>query len=288
MAQMMGREGPLVTINGKINPQLSIPSGGLLRLRLVNASPSRFYRLSLEKHPFYLIATDGGSISEPVELTELLLVPGERADILIKGDQNPKSYRLLNLPYDRGGMGMMGGMMGRGSGMMGGDWSGYSRQIETLATLVYQGSISVLSLPEKLLPVSPLPEPQFRRRIELSMGMMGMMSGQGMAFLFNGKPFDEERIDTSVKINTIEDWDIVNVDMDRMEHPFHLHINPFQIISRNGQPVPYLAWKDVALIGQGETVRLRIPFQDFTGKTVYHCHIFDHEDLGMMGTVRIS
>lgn len=64
MSLMMGREGSLVTANGQLNPSFSIDKGGLLRLRILNASPSRFYRLSLENHPFYLIATDGGAISK--------------------------------------------------------------------------------------------------------------------------------------------------------------------------------------------------------------------------------
>ncbi len=104
MAVMMGREGSLITAGGEINPTLQIPKNGLLRLRLLNASISRFYRLQVEQHSMHLIATDGGAISEPVEVKELLLAPGERAEVLIKGDQASGSYRLLNLPYDRGGM----------------------------------------------------------------------------------------------------------------------------------------------------------------------------------------
>lgn len=117
MSLMMGREGNVITGNGEINPVFLLPQGGLLRLRILNASTSRFYNLSLEDHPFYLIATDGGAIAKPLKMTQLLLTPGQRIEILIKGDQTPKSYQLLNLPYRRGGMGMMGGMMG-GRGMM--------------------------------------------------------------------------------------------------------------------------------------------------------------------------
>ncbi|MFZ1027659.1 MAG: multicopper oxidase domain-containing protein, partial [Limnoraphis robusta] len=106
MGMMLGREGELLTVNGELNPNFSIPQGGLLRLRVINASTSRFYRLKLEEHPLYLIATDGGSISEPVELSEVLLTPGERVEILIRGEREPGQYRLLNLPYDRTG-GMM-------------------------------------------------------------------------------------------------------------------------------------------------------------------------------------
>ena len=88
-----------------------------------------------------------------------------------------------------------------------------------------------------------------------------------------------------VKLRTTEDWEIANVDRDGMEHSFHLHTNPFQVIDRNGKPDPYQAWEDTLRVRAKETVRIRIPFRDFAGKTVYHCHVLDHEDLGMMGIV---
>lgn len=78
------------------------------------------------------------------------------------------------------------------------------------------------------------------------------------------------------------------VDPSRMSHPFHLHDNPFQVMSRNGQPEPYWIWKNTVLVNGNETVRIRIPFRTSTGKTVYHCHILDHEDFGIMGTVNIQ
>ena len=73
-----------------------------------------------------------------------------------------------------------------------------------------------------------------------------------------------------------------------MDHPFHLHVNPMQVISRNGRPEPYRAWRDVVLVRPGETVRVRTRFSDFAGKSVYHCHILDHEELGMMGNILIE
>ncbi|MGB7428604.1 MAG: multicopper oxidase family protein [Microcoleaceae cyanobacterium] len=287
---MTGREGNVITVNGEVNPNFTIPNGKLLRLRILNASPSRFYQLSLENHPFYLIATDGGALSKPVELTELLLTPGERADILIQPSQEAGQYRLLNLPYQRGGMGMMGGgmmgggMMGRGRGMMGGGMMGnnFEDESQVLATVSYQ-TPATPTLPTQLIPVDPLPAAQQMRRFQMN---HGMIRGQGMVFLFNGQPYQSERIDTSVQLNTVEDWELVNTGM--MDHPFHVHGNAFQVISRNGQPEPYPAWKDVTLVKPGETVVIRMAFRDFTGKTVYHCHILDHEDLGMMANLEIK
>ncbi|WP_346293216.1 multicopper oxidase family protein [Sphaerothrix gracilis] len=277
MAQMTGRIGDLLTVNGQFNPSLEIPQGGLLRLRLLNASTSRFFRLSLEDHLFYLIATDGGAIAAPVELNDLVLAPGERVEVLVKADRDPGQYRLLNQPFNPA-QGMMGG------GMMGGGMMGSSQNrstTETVATLTYSGSTEPLPLPTQLIAIDPLPEPQTTRQFTLNHGM-----GMGMVFLINGKAFEHDRIDTQVPLNTVEDWEIINTGT--MAHPFHVHINKFQVLSRNGQPAPYAAWKDVVSVSPGESVRLRIPFRDYVGKTVYHCHVLDHEDRGMMGVLEIQ
>lgn len=83
-----------------------------------------------------------------------------------------------------------------------------------------------------------------------------------------------------------EEWILLNSGV--MDHPFHVHVNPFQVISRNGTPEPFRAWKDTVVVRPGEEVRIRTAFRNFPGRTVYHCHILDHEELGMMGTLEIS
>ncbi|PSN17089.1 copper oxidase [filamentous cyanobacterium CCP5] len=284
MAQMTGRIGDLLTANGQFNPSLEIPRGGLLRLRLLNACTSRFFWLSLEEHPLYLIATDGGAISALIELNDLVLAPGERVEVLVKGDREPGQYRLLNQPFNPA-QGMMGG--GRmGGGMMGGGARGgiqNRHSTETVATLTYSGTTDALPLPNQLITVEPLPAPQTTRQFTLNHGMGG---GMGMVFLINGKAFAHGRIDTQVQLDTVEDWEIINTGT--MTHPFHVHTNKFQVISRNGQPEAYGAWRDVVSVSPGENVRIRIPFRDYPGKTVYHCHVLDHEDRGMMGTLEMQ
>ncbi|VEP16561.1 putative multicopper oxidase [Hyella patelloides LEGE 07179] len=280
MSLMMGREGNVIAVNGRVNPSINLPEGGLLRLRILNASPSRFYRLALEDHSFYQIATDGNSLSEPIEVNELLLTPGQRADVLVKGDKQSGQYRLLNLPYDRGSMGMMGGGMMGGRGMMG---RNDRDEPIALATLHYESAVESLPLPTKLASISALSEPQIVRSFELNHGMSPAV---GMAFLINGEPYSGDRLHTQVKLNTVEDWELANTGV--MDHPFHIHNNAFQVISRNGTPESLLAWRDTVLVKKGETVRIRIPFRDFAGKTVYHCHVLDHEDLGMMGNLMIE
>jgi FtsP/CotA-like multicopper oxidase with cupredoxin domain len=110
MFRRWGRQGNLMTVNGALVPELQVPPSGLLRLRLLNASPSRIYRLQLDNHPWHLIGLDGGTLPEPTELDDLVLAPGERADILVAGNREPNTYRLVSLPYDRGIRGMMQGM----------------------------------------------------------------------------------------------------------------------------------------------------------------------------------
>jgi len=280
---MQGREGDLVLINGEFNPTFPLPKDGLLRMRFLNASVARFYRLQLEDHPMYLIATDSGPIDEPFESRELLLTPGERAEVLIRGERPPGRYRLMNLPYRRFNMGMMG--MRGGRGMREGR-SMASEEPVVLATVQYRESGRSLPLPTRLVPVEPLARATGARQLVFS---HGMMHGEGMAFTINGRTFDPERTDAIVKLGSVEEWEIVNGGgmMMAFDHPFHIHTNTFQVLNQNGKSPPFQAWKDTVNVPMGESVRVRIPFQDFPGRTVYHCHILDHEDLGMMAVVEM-
>ncbi|MCX5931972.1 MAG: multicopper oxidase family protein [Cyanobacteria bacterium] len=236
MERSIGRQGPLLTVNGVIQPSLALPSGGLIRLRLLNASNARIYRLALEGHPLVLIATDGGAIGTPQTLRELLLAPGERADLLVQGNQLPGTYRLLD-------------HWGRG-------------RPQTLATLTYEGAVTPLPLPTTLIPVPALPKPQRTRRFLLShgmggMGMRGMGVAMGMVLLINGQPFVHDRVNTLVTLGDSEDWLIVNGDT-RLDHPFHLHVNPFEVISRNGRPEPQRQRKDTVLVQPAEVQPLSV------------------------------
>jgi FtsP/CotA-like multicopper oxidase with cupredoxin domain len=283
---MQGREGDLVLVNGELNPTFRVSKDGLLRLRFLNASVARYYRLQLEDHPMYLIATGGGPTDEPFERRELLLAPGERAEVLVRGERSPGRYRLMNLPYRRFNMGMMGGggMMG-GMGMMGGRRSSSDEPI-VLATLEYRERGRSLPLPSRLVPVEPLPQATQVRQLVFSHNMMRM---GGDAFTINGSSFDPERTDTTVRIGTVEEWEIANggeMMMD-FDHPFHIHTNAFQVVSEDSRSPRFRAWRDIVNVPMGRSVRIRIPFRDFPGRTVYHCHILDHEDLGMMAVVEM-
>ncbi len=275
---IQGREGPLVAASGETMPELAIRQDGLLRLRVINGSSSRFYNLSLEEHSFVVIGVDGGLVRSPFEAETIALTPGERVELLVRGNRNPGSYRFRSLPYARTRSGM-------GSLRL-----PASTSIE-LGRIVYTGGEGRSSpIPAQLGSVSPLTNPRLLRRFVLGqsmgglgLGMVGTRPGM-MAFTINGLGFDMDRIDTQVQLGETEDWEFLN--STAMDHPMHVHTNAFQIVGPGGTAAP--AWKDTVLVKAGERTRVRTRFEDFTGLSVYHCHILDHEDQGMMGTLRIE
>jgi suppressor of ftsI len=103
--------------------------------------------------------------------------------------------------------------------------------------------------------------------------------------MINGKVFDHNRVDQIVKLGDLEEWKIKNIDDD--DHTFHIHINDFQVMSVNGQPYEAHGLQDTVILPANGEVVVRIPFEDFVGRFVYHCHILPHEDTGMMGTVEV-
>ena len=272
-ALMGGREGALVTVSGQSRPRYAIEQEGALRLRFLNASASRFYRLSLEGHAMHLIATDGGSLATPQRVDDLLVAPGERRDVLILGSRETGVYRLMNLPYNRGSAGMMGGTLG-------------TRTAFEIGSVAYEArAASPRQVPQALGAVERLPAARARRTFVLS-ETMGMVRGRGMGmrFLINGREFDHLRIDDRVRLGDIEEWEYINnTDMD---HPMHVHTNAFQRVGADGQAE--LAWLDGIVVPARRRERIRIRFTDFVGATVQHCHILDHEDLGMMSTMQVE
>ena len=107
--------------------------------------------------------------------------------------------------------------------------------------------------------------------------------GQG---IINGKTMDMTRVDVSTKVGATEIWEIENIV--GMDHPFHLHGFQFQVLDRDGVPEPYRAWKDMLNIPKHSTARIIVRYDDYPGKWMFHCHILDHEDHGMMGVLEVK
>jgi FtsP/CotA-like multicopper oxidase with cupredoxin domain len=179
----------------------------------------------------------------------------------------------------------MAGMMGRaGPAPNGGQGTGDI----VLATLSASGAPAA-SPP----PVPALPAPTdlrtavvaaHRQLILAAAGGMGMGMGM-MSFTINGREFNASRTDTTVAAQTVEEWTLINPSP--MDHPFHLHVWPMQIIEEQGPTPGPPVWRDVVNIPANGQVKVRINFKDFTGRSVYHCHILDHEDQGMMGVIEV-
>lgn len=137
----------------------------------------------------------------------------------------------------------------------------------------------------------PQPTPRDLRRetvaatatFTLGMGMgMGMGAG-GMRFTIDGREFDPARTDHTVRIGTVEEWTLVNDSA--MDHSLHLHVWPMQLLRTGGREITEIIRQDVVNIPARSRVTVRVAFDDYPGRTVYHCHILDHEDLGMMGVI---
>ena len=290
MEVMAGREGGAALVNGLLTPAIAAAAGSLERWRVLNASASRYYRLALEGHQLHVMATDGGRLARPVAVDDVLLAPGERVEVLVAPAAAGR-HRLRTRGYDRGtpmGGGMMGGGMGGATG--GGGSSG--RDPQDLATLVVTGTAPAAALPTSLAPPSDLEAGTAgrERSFVLAMGMggggMGGMGGAMMSFTINGESFDATRTNVTAQLGTVEDWVLTNTSS--MDHPFHLHAWPFQVVERSSGPDDLPGWKDTVNVPANATVRVRVHFADITGRSVYHCHILDHEDQGMMGTIEVS
>ncbi|MFH0241266.1 multicopper oxidase family protein [Streptomyces sp. HK10] len=289
MEQMMGREGDLVMVNGQADPVLTARPGERERWRVVNACTSRFLSLRMDGRRIRVLGVDSGRFAEPrpLEGENAVLAPGNRADLLVTAGRGGGDLRTL--PYDRGGMpGGMGGMADQMPG--GGPMPGDGEPVR-LARLDVTGPAGE-DLPEAPAAAASRDlrgaEPVRRRRLVFAMGVGGMTrggDGPGMSFTIDGREFDADRVDQRVGFGTVEEWTIGNDSP--MDHPFHLHVWPVQVVRRGGRRVPgEPLWRDVVGIPARGEVTVRVAFDDFGGRTVYHCHILDHEDRGMMGVVR--
>lgn len=118
------------------------------------------------------------------------------------------------------------------------------------------------------------------------MGGMGGMGNMNGGFTINGEAFNMDVINTSVTLGTIEEWKIINATT--MDHPFHLHVWPMQILSIGGQTISGIQYQDVVNVPAQSHSVVRIHFDEFEGNAVYHCHILDHEDQGMMGIIEAN
>ncbi len=281
--RMQGMHGDTLLINGVVTPTLKAQKT-LIRLRLLNGSNARIYNLAFHDHrPFYVIAGDCGLLASPVRMNRIRLAPGERAEVLVDlSDRSPVILKTLKGAIQT--TGMMGMMMNR----MNND-----REFAIMQIDPRQAESSSYRIPGVLLHPAPLSVTNavVTRPMKMNMAMMGGMGMMGGGsrhdgFTINGRSFDRQRIDFSVKRGSTEIWEVSNSSM--LPHPFHVHNVQFQVLDRNGRP-PYAherGLKDTILVNPDEVVRILVPFRyyaDSQNPYMYHCHNLEHEDQGMMG-----
>jgi blue copper oxidase len=291
---MTGFFGDTLLVNGTVSPYF-VPTTEKVRFRLLNGSNARTYNLVFsDGRVFQQLSCDGGYLESPIDMDTLEIAPGERCDIVVDfSDRRP--VEMISLPWSEDSPNIPQGMM-RNMYQMN------SSSFNILAIRPQSNLARSESLPSQLTTMARLDEDGIDRVREFTLGMamgMGMMQrgrgggggGRGMMmggneFSINGNAMDMNVINERVPIGSKEIWEITNDT--QMMHPFHVHHGQFQVKDRNGRPTrPHeQAFKDTVKVGPGEKVRIIMEFDHFADPEIpymYHCHILEHEDNGMMG-----
>jgi FtsP/CotA-like multicopper oxidase with cupredoxin domain len=280
-----------VTVNGKFQPTLRLRPGEVQRWRFISATgmPGSYADLRLldengKQQEMVLIAIDGYALRRAQKRSEYVLPPGGRADFLAQL-LRPGRYSLMKRRFQ-----------------------GQARD-QVLAWIDVEGALQKMSLPERMpqLPpfLNPITDDEISRRRTMRWQICpGQARGTTCehfldakscselsqdelvrnAFLIDGKPYDPDRVDHSIKLGTAEEWEIVNET--GAEHPFHIHVNHFQVV-REGVPPEEWVWQDTVSLPADGSVKIRSRFRNYAGRFLLHCHILLHSDLGMMQNVEV-
>jgi bilirubin oxidase len=282
-----------VMVNATVDPMVDMPAQ-VVRLRLLNGTSQRVMRFGFNNNRnFYQIATDGGLREAPLLINRLQLSSGERSEILLdlSGLEGQTIY-LMSYASEFGN-GIYGGSSpGMNPNMPLDNYNPNSLngsnynilQINVIAPTANP----VTSIPTSLTTITPYLEAEAdqTRTFSLSSQQGGFQQLNG-DFVINGVSMDMNTINVTIPLNNTEVWTISN--NSPISHPFHIHDIQFWILDINGSPPPATAqgWKDTFLIPSGGgSVRVITKFEDFSDSTVpymYHCHMLNHEDGGMMG-----
>jgi FtsP/CotA-like multicopper oxidase with cupredoxin domain len=284
-AAMDGRVGNTVTINGRLPEAVRVRAGERVRLRLLNAAIARIMALRFDGHRPVIVALDGQPCDphEPAD-GRILLGPAMRVDVILDMQGEPdRSYRVVDDFYDRLSYTLV------------------RIDYETVKPLRLHPSGASLRLPP-----NPLPRPDLGTavvhdvRIQggmmSSMGSGGMMGGgmggmgSGAAWAINGHSMTGDGSADMPPLFRIDRGRSCVVDF-RNEtawwHPMHLHGHSFNVLERNGAPVPHDEWGDTVLVRPREHVRVAF-VADNPGDWMLHCHVMEHQVGGLMTTIRVT
>jgi FtsP/CotA-like multicopper oxidase with cupredoxin domain len=256
---LFGREGAVLLVNGKVRPTLKVRNGKQQRWRIINATRARYYNLRLRDHRFIRLGGDNGLASRSEDIYNIILTPGERADAVFTPADPPGSRNVLRwVPTERG----YGSTFNRAAEEM--------LLIETVA----DPPVTPEPIPTELRPIERLDVANAtHRQLDLTIAIASTVE-MGI----NGVPYWKAR-PLEAALGETQVWRIVN-DSD-FSHPFHLHGYFFQV----QDPSRVLEWKDTVNVPTKSEVTLAVRFDDRPGAWMYHCHILDHAEAGMMGTL---
>ncbi len=252
----------LRTINGVVRPSMAIRPGETQLWRVGNMGANLLYQLAIDGHEIVEISRDGNIHTKPVRHRATILPPGARTEFLITGGA-PGTYTFRTLAVNTGP-------------------DGDPTPEDILGSLVVSGSQDTpVKVPETLAQVPDLRSKALTRtrRIVFS------ENNDAGQFFINGKMYSPSRDDVVVNLGSTEKWDLVNNSAE--VHTFHIHQIDFQVVGRNGRPVDFTGYQDTVDINPGENVQIIIPFTrpSQVGRFVFHCHILEHEDGGMMQNI---
>jgi len=252
-----GRQGETLLINGKEQPEFTMNAGQKERWRFINSSSARYFLLQLGGKSFQVIANDGGLLESPKTVTQWLLTPGERIDIIAGAFAEGESFPIESLPYNR-------------TTFLKAKYSRFAN------VKVGKAALSVSKVPAVLRNIEPL-APQdapVTRKIKFS---VGVSLKNGLDFLVND---NVHTVDEPVRIGELQVWEVSNTSM--MDHPFHLHGFFFQVIEEDGKAPEFISWKDTYNLKPRSKVKIAWIPDNRPGKWMYHCHILEHHAAGMM------
>jgi suppressor of ftsI len=254
------------TVGGQVDPVLRIRPGETQVWRLANISADIWYRVRGEGLRFRLVGQDANPTRRVPTRRTLLLPPGKRYDVLVQGPP-AGTYRLRTLRFSTGP-------------------AGDRYPARTLATVVSAGpGPAPAALPARQEIPAQL-RPRFAsQHVDRRRNIVFSESSNGNSFFIDGKQFDHDRVDQYVRLGDLEEWTIHNTS--RELHPFHIHVNDFQVMSINGRRVRATSLQDTVPLPVRGNVVIRLRFTQFTGRFVFHCHILNHEDGGMMAVVEV-
>lgn len=264
---MLGRLGNHVLANGQVGSVLQVASGSRERWRFVNTANGRFFNLRLPGHRFRVIGWDGGLLAAPYETETLLISPGERYDVLVDLQGAVGSELALEtIHYDRGH-----------------EIPDPGPQSVLKLRFASQASAPPAALPVTLgAAVDLVPEPSAMQR-HLKLGEETLNDGADVRFTVNGRAFPDVP-PILAREGDVEIWAVENDS--EMDHPFHLHGMFFRVLDVNGIAPPQVGWKDTVNVPRKSTLRFAVRYGE-PGTWMYHCHILEHAERGMMGELKL-